>query len=148
VTPSQTQTELRMTRHIRAPRERVFDAWIRPESLRRWLGPEAVTVDSVELDPRVGGRYRIVAREAGQSRVVTGEYKELVHGRKLVMTWAFEGPTRHDTLLTVLFEDLDGGTELTLIHERFASAEDMGHHEQGWVGSLDKLAAAMAGPIG
>jgi Activator of Hsp90 ATPase homolog 1-like protein len=46
---------------------------------------------------------------------------------------------------TLLFADKDGGTELTLIHERFANAEDLGGHEHGWIGSLEKLAAVVGG---
>jgi uncharacterized protein YndB with AHSA1/START domain len=147
VTTAQAQTSLRMIKHIRAPRQKVFDAWTRPELLSRWMGPVPVTVQSVDLDARVGGRYRIVMDKEGTKHIATGEYVEIVPGRKLAMTWGWEGPARYDTLLTVLFDDKDGGTELTLIHERFATAEEMGHHEHGWIGSLDKLAAAVEGQI-
>jgi uncharacterized protein YndB with AHSA1/START domain len=107
------------------------------------MGPAPVTVESAELDARVGGRYRIAMDSTGTKYVATGEYREIDPGRRLVMTWGWEGPTRYDTLLTVLFEDKDGGTEVTLTHERFATAEDAGHHEHGWAGSLDKLATLL-----
>src|SRR5262249_11866527 len=46
-------------RTIRAPVERVFDAWTRPEHLRRWWGPKPVRCTEAEVDLRRGGRYRI-----------------------------------------------------------------------------------------
>lgn len=143
MTSAQAQTSLRMTRLIKARREKVFEAWTRPEIVKQWMGPGPVTVTRVLADARVGGSYRIEMDNAGTKYVTFGEYLEVVPNRKLVFTWGWEGPNRYETRVTVLLEDRDGGTELTLLHERFASAEDMGHHEHGWTGSLEKLAAAV-----
>lgn len=55
-----------MTRRFEASPERVFDAWLNPATVRRWLfaspNDEAYTA---EIDPRVGGRYTITARRIG-----------------------------------------------------------------------------------
>jgi uncharacterized protein YndB with AHSA1/START domain len=143
MTSAQAQTSLRMTRLIKAQREKVFEAWTRPEIVKQWMGPGPVTVTRVEADARVGGGYRIEMENAGTKYVTFGEYLEVVPNRKLVFTWGWEGPNRYETRVTVLVEDKADGTELTLIHERFANAEDMGRHEHGWTGSLEKLAAAV-----
>lgn len=49
---------LRIERDFDAPREMVFRAWTDPEHLAKWWGPEGMSASHVELDPRVGGRYR------------------------------------------------------------------------------------------
>lgn len=147
MTTAQARTSLRMTRFFKAPRQKVFEAWINPDLLQRWMGPAEVTVTSAQVSPKVGGSYRIEMHktEAGTTWIASGTFREIVRGEKLVMTWGWERPDRYETLLTVLFGDKDGGTELTLIHERFANAEDLGGHEHGWIGSLDKLAAVVGG---
>ena len=51
--------DLTLTRTIRAPRAKVFDAFVNPDQLRRWFGPRGHTVAETTVDARVGGRYRI-----------------------------------------------------------------------------------------
>ncbi|MHB1863140.1 MAG: SRPBCC family protein [Gemmatimonadaceae bacterium] len=139
-----------MTRFIKAKRDKVFQAWIRPEIIKQWMGPFDVTVVSATTDPHVGGRYRIEMEgkggtmgKAGATYIVNGVYEEIVSNEKLVFTWVWERPDPVRTVVTVLLKDQDAGTELTLIHERFATAEDMKSHEHGWEGSMEKLARAV-----
>ena len=143
MTSAQAQTALRMTRFIKARREKVFEAWTRPDLIKQWMGPGPINVTLARSDARVGGEYRIEMDNAGTRYATYGEYLEIVPNRKLVFTWGWEGPNRYETLVTVSLEDKDGGTELTLVHERFASAEDIGRHEHGWTGSLEKLVAVV-----
>jgi uncharacterized protein YndB with AHSA1/START domain len=84
--------DLVMTRRFDAPRSLVFDAWTKPEMVRRWmLGPDGWTMPICEIDLRVGGRYRCVWRnDAGHEFGVGGEYREIVAGEKLVATEQFE----------------------------------------------------------
>lgn len=147
MTTAQARTSLRLTRFFKAPRQKVFEAWTNPDLLRRWMGPAEVTVTSAEVTPKVGGGYRIemFKPEAGTRWIASGAFREIVPGEKLVMTWGWDRPDRYETLLTVLFAEKDGGTELTLLHERFATEEDLGGHEHGWTGSLEKLSAVVAG---
>jgi uncharacterized protein YndB with AHSA1/START domain len=143
MTPAQTTTSLHLTKLIRARRERVFEAWTNPELIKQWMGPGDITVPAAQVELKVGGRYRMEMDNAGKQLAVYGEYVEIVPNRKLVFTWGWEGPNRCETLVTVRFEDKDGGTEVTLLHERFANADDMGRHEHGWTGSLAKLATVV-----
>ena len=107
------------------------------------MGPGPITVPVAQVDLKVGGRYRLEMDNARTKYVVYGQYVEIIPNQKLVFTWGWEGPNRYETRVTVLFTDKPDGTELTLTHERFANAEDMGRHEHGWTGSLEKLAAAL-----
>lgn len=55
----QRATRVRLHRTIAAPPDRVYEAWLEPELLQRWLAPGGVEGGRVEVDARVGGRYRI-----------------------------------------------------------------------------------------
>ena len=153
MTAAQAITSLKMTKFIKAPRQKVYEAWIRPEVLKRWMGPHDVTVPQAASDPKIGGRYRIVMESngtgqmqaAGTQFIVGGKYQELVPFEKLVLTWQWEGQGTGETLITIHLKEKEGGTEMTLIHERFDDGEMMKRHEHGWTGSFQKLAAALEG---
>ena len=89
-TPS--DREIAMTRVFNAPRHLVFEAWTKPELLRRWLGVHEGWVMVVcEIDLRVGGNYRYLWRAPDGSEMgMRGEYREIVVPEKLVATEAFD----------------------------------------------------------
>jgi uncharacterized protein YndB with AHSA1/START domain len=127
------QTRLRLTRLIRAPRQQVYDAWTQPQTLQKWFCPADLRPGAVEADVRVGGAYR------GSMHDV-----EIVPGEKLVFTHGWEGPERAETLVTVELRDKDGGTELTLTHERFVDPDVCQGHAEGWALTLDNLTKHLA----
>ena len=140
---------------IGAPRAKVFDAWKSARVLAKWFGPAEMTTPEVEVDFRVGGQYRIAmqrctppggAKEGttpAEPSVATGEYREIVTNERLSFTWTTNWSPGEETLVTILLKDVTGGTEVTLIHEGFGSAQTADGHEKGWKGSLDKLAAML-----
>jgi uncharacterized protein YndB with AHSA1/START domain len=140
-----------MTRTFDAPRERVFDAWLDPEQASRWMGPRGVRAKADRLEPKVGGRYRIVMQlDSGQTPTVGGVYREIRRPERLVFTWAWEGAHpggagEHDTVVTLTFRDVGGKTEMTMRHEGFVNADERDSHTHGWNGSFDKLAETLAG---
>lgn len=151
---TQEQAVVRLHRTIPAPPERVYRAWLEPELLRRWLTP-GVEVTRVEVDERVGGHWRIWQGEPdGQAGGFECELLELVPAQRIVFRWGFVGPERlagpaFDSLLTItLREEQNGGTALTLVHERLQDlsaamphvAENVG---PGWDMVLGKLAAVI-----
>jgi uncharacterized protein YndB with AHSA1/START domain len=134
---------IRMTRHFSAPPERVFDAWL-SKSWGDWAGPEGVKGEVTLMEPRVGGRYRVVMHlPNGNTLTVGGVYREISRPSKIVMNWKWEHESA-DTLVTLTFRPSGGGTEMTLLHEGFASAERRDSHASGWAGTFDKLATFLA----
>jgi uncharacterized protein YndB with AHSA1/START domain len=97
--------ELLITRTFSAPPELVFDAWTRPEWVRRWWAPKShgVSVIACDADVRVGGRYRYVLGRETQELVFSGEYREVTPPSRLVYTQRFE-PMPGEVLVAVTFE--------------------------------------------
>jgi len=136
------QPSLVLVRRLKASTARVYAAITRPEQMIQWWSPDAGPTLSVEADVRPGGRFRIVFRLLnGEEHDPTGVYREVVPDRKLVFTWEWSGHPERESLVTFLLEPFDGGTELTLIHERLPDEKARQSHEAGWGGLLDKLPA-------
>ena len=137
--------KIEMTRVIKASKQRVFDAWTRPEFVRRWFGSEVKTCTKAETEPRVGGSYLFAMRgepcEGVESDAaqVTGRYVKVEPHDLLVFTWRGDWYPAEETLVTVALRDVEGGTEIKLTHERFATEASRDAHQHGWSGSLDKL---------
>jgi uncharacterized protein YndB with AHSA1/START domain len=136
-------TTLRIARLIDAPPETVFDAWTKPEAMEVWYadGPNG-HARVVEQDLRVGGRFRIEWGPDQESKYAEhGEYLVLERPNRLVLTEtleAAEGGWR-ETRVTVTFENVDGKTRLTLLHEKMPSKEARDGAAGGWPGFLDRL---------
>lgn len=158
-TQRSARSELVITRVFDAPRALVWQAWTEPEHFKRWWGPKDFTCPFCEMDLRVGGRYLNCMRSpAGRDYWSTGVYREIVPTQRIVYTDAFADehgnvvPATHygmsqdfplEMLVTVIFEDQDGKTKITLKHSGLpATAEGMGA-QQGWSESFDKLAESL-----
>jgi uncharacterized protein YndB with AHSA1/START domain len=135
-------TSLRVSRVIQGDPDSVFRAWTEPEQLKRWSCPEGSTVEDAHVDLRVGGKYRIrMHGSEGQIHTAVGVYREIARPHRLVYTWEWEEKDHAvgETLVTVEFNDLDGSTEVVLIHELFPAAEATSAHEEGWTSCLNRL---------
>jgi uncharacterized protein YndB with AHSA1/START domain len=136
-------TTLRIERVIDAPREAVFAAWTTAAAMEEWYRDgDDYTARVLELDLRVGGRYRIEFGPAGQQQYLeTGVYVEIDPPARLVMTETLEGIGFGwaDTTVTVELEDHDGKTRLTLVHEHFPTSEHRDGAVHGWPGFLDRI---------
>lgn len=134
---------LTMVRRIKAAPAAVFEAWIRPEILARWWGPHHTKVLSAEIDAHVGGSFRVtLVEDNGARHTVSGTYAEIVPGERLVFSWAWEATSELVSRVTVTFRPVPEGTEVTLVHDRFANAETATRHRRGWTESFERLAAA------
>lgn len=137
-----TPTELRLERTFAATPERVFDAWTRPEVLRRWW---AAAVDGetprADVDLRVGGAYRLTMRDPGKEMefTVAGEFTEIDAPHRLVYTWAWEDMAPMDTLVTVDFVAEGENTRVVIKHTGLPGEEARASHEHGWNAVLDSL---------
>jgi uncharacterized protein YndB with AHSA1/START domain len=147
VMPTTTPT-VTLTRTFEAPALRVFQAWIDPDLIHQWLAPHPYVVREAIVDARPGGRYSIVVVDPdGVEHRTTGEYREIVPGRRLVKTWFYDGPFGADTtpsILTVEFREVRPSvTELTLTHARLRDATAGENVTTGWTLCLDKLDALL-----
>lgn len=116
---------VRVTRKFKASPERVFDAWVNPEQVARWMIapsaamlPEPDTLLRCEVDPRVGGKFSFLVRRGGQELDHFGEYLEFDRPRRLAFTWGVAGFAGEASIVRIDLAPADGGTELTLVHER------------------------------
>lgn len=136
-----TTHSLSIKKTISAPVGKVFNAWVDPDVMCQWMGPGEVKCKNVDIDFSVGGSYAIHMVSNEGDHIAVGTYKEIVLNEKLQYTWTWQNSDTPDTLVTIEFRDVGASTELTLIHEQFASADARDHHEQGWIGCLVKLEA-------
>jgi uncharacterized protein YndB with AHSA1/START domain len=132
---------LQVVRRLPASPDEVFDAWIDAESLREWMCPGTTHVSIAEVDPRLGGRFRIVMSDETGDTEHTGEYRELRRPERLVFTWISKNTLDRETLVTVELRPIGQETELTLTHERLPDDEARRKHERGWTAIVEKLAA-------
>jgi uncharacterized protein YndB with AHSA1/START domain len=148
-TPS--DREIAMTRTFDAPRSMVFDAWTRPELIRRWLGAlEGWKFVVCEVDLKVGGKYRYAWRgPGGEEMAMGGVYREIVRPERLVCTEKFDEPWYPgDAVDTAVFVEKGGKTTVTQT-VMYASKEARdgvlkSPMESGVALSYDKLAELLA----
>jgi glutathione S-transferase len=135
---------LNLSRFIRAPREKVFDAFATEAGVSAWMSPRGMKVRSARVDARVGGAWRVdmLARD-GSSHVIGGHFKQVERPSRLVYTWQWEGEQGPMPNLTTLIEldlvDKDGGTDLRLTHSGFPAQAASQGHAQGWSSCLNRL---------
>ena len=136
--------ELRLTRFIRAPRERVFDAFVSAETMCAWQCPRGMQVAGASSDARVGGAWQLEMRARDGSRhVVGGRFRELRRPERLAYSWQWQGDGPMpgvESEVSVDFVERDGGTELRLVHGGFPDAATRDAHAQGWGSCLNRLA--------
>lgn len=136
--------ELEMTRFIRAPREKVFDAFTTESALAAWHCPRGLHVGEVASDARVGGRYRVtMVKKDGTVHGSSGTYQALERPSFLAYTWAWDGEgdiAARTTLIEVTLTEKDGGTQLHMRHTGFPDAAVRDDHHQGWTSVFNRLA--------
>lgn len=141
----QAQQELVIVRTFDAPRALVFKAWTEPQHLVRWWGPAGFTTPVCEMDPRPGGGYRFSMRSPeGIDHWWYGVCREIVEPERIVWTCILDGGDgkriSSQTLLTVILEEQEGGTKLTLHQAIFDSPASQQAHQGGWNSAMDRLA--------
>jgi uncharacterized protein YndB with AHSA1/START domain len=127
-----------VSRRIAAAPERVFDAWLDPEGLGGWLfrTPDGELV-RVEVDPRVGGGFRVDERRGGGTAEHHGEYVALDRPRRLAFDfWTSLSDER--TRVTIEIVPDGDGSLLTLTHEG-VWADYQARTRQGWTMILEGL---------
>ena len=143
--------EIVMTRAFDAPRELVFEAWTRPDLVKRWLyGPEEWKLAVCDIDLRVGGALRFVWRHTdGRTMGMGGVYREIAPPDRLVFTELFdEDWTGGETLVTMDFTEHSGKTTMmqTVLYSSEAARDAVlkSGMERGMVQSYDRLEKLLA----
>jgi uncharacterized protein YndB with AHSA1/START domain len=122
-TERKSDRELVVTRTFNAPARIVFEAWAKPELFKRWWVPKSMGVSllSCEMDVRVGGKYRLVFGNDGETVMeVFGRYIEVTpHSR---LAWTNDESDEEGAVTTVTFEE-KGGRTLLVKHDLYPSKQ-------------------------
>ena len=134
-------TALRITRVIRTDRQSVWDAWTKPEQMKQWSCPAPGGLAEATSDLRVGGAFTMRMVVEGVEHNAFGTYREVEEPKRLVYTWDWreEEQAMGDTLVTVEFNEVEGGTEVVLLHEGFPAEEARAGHDEGWNACMANL---------
>jgi uncharacterized protein YndB with AHSA1/START domain len=114
-----SDVELVVTRAFAAPARIVYEAFTKPEHMKRWWAPKGygVVMYECDIELRVGGKYRYVFGREGEPKMAfSGEFSEVVPNRKIVSTQLFEQmPHAGVATVTATFTEADGATTLELL---------------------------------
>jgi uncharacterized protein YndB with AHSA1/START domain len=129
--------EILITRQFDAPAALVFEAWTTPEHVKRWWGFDTSEWLVCEIDLRVGGTWRYVTREAGGFEVgFHGEYREVAAPHRLVSTEVYEGFPDGEALDTMILDERDGVTTMTVNVLHSSQEHRDAHISSGMEGGL------------
>ena len=148
--------QILITREFTAPRALVYRAYTTPELVAQWWHADRGTIDSIEIDLRVGGRWRYAMTANGGFPVVFhGEYLEIVPAERIVSTEVFEGMPEAAATSTVTFSDTAQGTTLAILVQHKNRANRDVHLHSGMedglqeaMDHLEEVAAAQGGRDG
>jgi uncharacterized protein YndB with AHSA1/START domain len=137
-----TERELIITRTFNGPARIVFEAWTKPELLKRWWAPKSTGMSllSCEADVRVGGSYRFeFGHQASKTMAFFGRYIEVTPHSCLV--WTNE-ESDDGAITTVTFEE-KGGKTLLVMHELYPSTEALDGAVAGMEGGMPETFAQL-----
>lgn len=141
-TTQQTQT-LQLHRHIRAPPERVYKAFLDPDALVKWIPPHGFTAHVDKMDARVGGDYhmKFTNFSTGSSHSFGGKYLELTPYTRIRHTDKFDDPGMPGEMeVTIEFQESLAGTFVTITQAGIPTAIPVEFATMGWQESLVLLA--------
>ena len=137
-----TDLTVTLNKTIHAPIGKVFDAWLDPDMLSRFILPApGMPNPEVETEAREGGQFSIVMSVGDDKIPHTGSYLVVDRPARLQFTW--ESPfSPSGSTVTLNFSEIDASTTaIELIHVKFYDEEARSNHEGGWGNILDQLDA-------
>lgn len=139
-----TDTEIVLTRVFEAPRQMVYDAFSKPELLKRWFGPHGWSLVTCEVDHRVGGGFRFVLEgPGGQRMAMRGVYRELEPPNRSVHVESYDEYPGESIVTSVLTEEMERTTLTVTVTYPSREVRDMvamSGMEHGAAESYDRLA--------
>ena len=137
---------LEQARVFDAPAEQVFGMLTEPKELAQWWGPHGFTTPEIQIDMRVGGRFRFTMQPPdGEAFHLSGQFVEIQPPSRLGFTFRWDEPAPDDreTAVDLSLDFLDGRTTMTLTQSEFATKERLELHRSGWADSFEKLDAVL-----
>jgi uncharacterized protein YndB with AHSA1/START domain len=138
-------TTLRLTRVIKAPAERIYQCFLDADAYAKWLPPHGFSGKVHEMQPKVGGRFRMSFSTIDRklTHFFGGKFVELVPNKRIVHTDKFEDPAMGTSEMTVTIDlvPVKGGTELRIEQRGIPKGPAADGAPYGWSQSLDNLAA-------
>lgn len=139
--------KLEVSRTYQVSPEQVYAAWTAPEAIKSWFGPGDCQVTEADFSPEVGRAFFITMDTPNGQFKVAGTFLEVIPAAKLAFSFQWQAdpgePEEALTTVTVDFHAEGEATRLVLTHEGLPSDESRSHHQEGWTGTLDKLAAVI-----
>jgi uncharacterized protein YndB with AHSA1/START domain len=145
-----TTNTIQLHRVLRAPRERVYHAFLDPDALAKWLPPNGFTGKIHHLDAKVGGGYKMSFTNftTGKSHSFAGNYVELTPNERICYTGIFDDPNLPGEMqTTTAFKEVFCGTELNIVQEGVPSLIPAEACYLGWQESLTLLAKLVEAEI-
>ena len=135
-----TDLTVNIEKTIHAPIEKVFDAWLEPKMMSKFMmGMPGMPDSDVENDAREGGNFTIIMHYRGEKFPHTGKYFEISRPYRLVFTWASHH-SLDDSTVTLNFTRInDKKTTVSLSQVKFIDENARSAHEGGWGNILEKL---------
>ncbi|CAN0626690.1 Polyketide cyclase [Burkholderia multivorans] len=133
---------VRLHRVIRAAPERIYRAFLDADAMVKWLPPNGFTGRIHQIEPKVGGRYRMSFTNlaTGDSHAFGGEYLELLPHERIRYTGAFDDPNLPGAMVTtVSLRPVACGTELDIVQEGIPEVIPAEACHLGWQESLALL---------
>jgi len=148
-----SENSTRISRHINAPRERVYRALVDANATAKWKVPAGMTSQVHAFDPREGGSFRIsltydeptgAGKTAAHTDTYHGRFVKLVPNEQVVEVDEFETTDpalRGEMTITITLTDADSGTDVLAVHDGLPPGLSTAENELGWREALAKLAA-------
>jgi uncharacterized protein YndB with AHSA1/START domain len=143
----------RITRHINAPRAKVYGALVDARAVETWRVPSGMTSHVHAFEAREGGAFRIsltydaptgTGKTTAHTDTYHGRFVRLVPNEQVVEVMEFETSNpamQGEMTVTITLSDAQGGTDVLGVHDHLPSGVSPADNETGWRMALDKLAA-------
>lgn len=134
---------VRLHRVLRSTPERIYRAFLDPDAMAKWLAPHGFTCKVHQMEPRVGGTYRMSFTNfaSGKGHSFGGVYLELVANERIHYTDSFDDPGLPGEMrTTVSLQRVSCGTEVTIVQEGLPEIIPVEMCYLGWQESLGQLA--------
>ena len=134
---------IRLHRVLRTKPERVYRAFLDADALAKWLPPNGFTGKVHQIDPQVGGTYKMSFTNfaTGKGHAFGGTYLELLPHERLRYTDKFDDPNLAGEMqTTVILTEVSCGTELNIVQEGVPAVIPAEACYLGWQDSLTLLA--------